>query len=225
MHYYIDGYNLLFRGGAPGSSLQARREELIEELNRIAQRFSLAITVVFDAMHQPDESCRSHYKSLEIIFTSKKESADHYLLRLIEEDSFPSQITLVSSDRDLCWKAKLAGAQTQSVENFLQHTEEPRKGHRRLVQKKGQQPFKDLEKVLPKEKAEPPPKKPTPAPKTPQADDPYLKVFEDRYEASKEKLEDPTTEDKEAFLPGESEEQRWLRLFEERLRKGDRNGY
>lgn len=205
------------------------------------ERFRLQLTLVFDAMHQPELSRRSHYKSLEVIFTSRRESADHYLLRVIEEAEMPSKITLVSSDRELAWKARLKGAHTQSVENFLQMIAEPRKAHRSLISKQKQ--------VTPPQaprKASSPPQKKKPSENLDtkikkQVLDPeleaYREIFEKRYDKEKDltstspkqvkpltpmmksrkkqsskkhKLDAPTPEDK---LDGESEYERWLRLF------------
>lgn len=213
---------------AHGQELQSLREELIETLNEKAERFGLGITIVFDAMHQPDASTRSHFRSVEIIFTARRESADHYLLRIIEEAEFPSAITLVSSDRDLAWKARLKGAHTLSVENFLCMVKEGRHSHRGLKPKqKIQSPPPSPKRALPKLKQEAEPSSQSLA--DPELEK-YRQAFEERLAQEKpipikpsnavpkdqSKQRRPKVRRKDSS-PGESDFERWRRLFEERF--------
>ena len=224
MQYYVDAYNLLFRKGkGSGSSLQSQREKVVQELNQKAQRFHLDMTLVFDAMHQPEQSRRYHYQSLEIVFTSRKQSADQYLLHVVEESSRPSEITIVSSDRDLTWKAKLLGAETVSIEGFLQQLEEPRKRHRQIrSRKKPDNVFnRELKKLEKTSESKPEPEPPKPKKQKPSGEiAAYLEVFETRFQEleSPETPEEPTPPAPSAPpAVQETEEQRWMRLFERRL--------
>lgn len=121
MHYYIDGYNLLFRASWNSSkkTLEGQRQALIEMLDRYASLLHLNVTVVFDAPLQTEEWKRCHFRSLEIIFTSRGESADDFLITHFERLLEPKKTCLVSSDKRLAMKAKGFGIRAETVEEFL----------------------------------------------------------------------------------------------------------
>lgn len=121
MHYYIDGYNLLFRASWHSSkkTLEEQRQALIEMLDREVSLLHLNVTIVFDAPLQTEEWRRSHFRSLEIIFTSRGESADDFLIALFERHVAPKKACLVSSDKRLAAKVKGLGIRAESVEEFL----------------------------------------------------------------------------------------------------------
>jgi len=119
MHYYIDGYNLLFRTARAGDDLQTQRQYIIEELNTMLQVAEIDATVVFDAQYQPGESARSHYKHLMIQFTAIGETADELILDELKRTLKPRQETVVTSDKKLAWLARRLSAKTESVEEFM----------------------------------------------------------------------------------------------------------
>lgn len=119
MHYFIDGYNLMFRILRAGDDLQLQRESIIRDLNRKIEVVGLDVTIVFDAQYQSGESSRSHLQHLEICFTSQGETADELILRQLQHDKNPRQQTIVTSDKKLAWLARRRGAQTETVEDFL----------------------------------------------------------------------------------------------------------
>lgn len=120
MHYYIDGYNMLFRVmSRQGLNLRSQRENIIYELDKKITLIKLDVSLVFDATFQIGERSRSHFHSLEILFTAAGETADDFILDELKNSLNPEHETVVTSDKDLAWRARLRSAHTQSVEDFL----------------------------------------------------------------------------------------------------------
>jgi uncharacterized protein len=120
MHYYVDGYNLLFRHFLNDSDLKSQREQVIKELNAKIDIVHIDISLVFDASFMPGEGTKAHYKHLEILYTSYGEIADDFIIRKLKtECSLPQQEVVVTSDKRLAWRAKCAGAHVQLIEEFL----------------------------------------------------------------------------------------------------------
>ena len=120
MQYLIDGYNLLFRLPKTTLSLQKKRERLIEELNHTVVSLNLQVTLIFDASNDERySSTRSHYDAIEIVYTTKEQSADNYILSLVENSGAPHLLCVVTSDRDLANKSHLLGAKTIALQDFL----------------------------------------------------------------------------------------------------------
>lgn len=123
MHYWIDGYNLLFRFKRthPDSDLdlQRARQFILEELNEKVSCVQIEVSIVFDATWQIGEGSRSHLGALEILFTAEGETADEYILDEISHLSDPRQETLVTSDKKLASQARSYRAHTQTVEEFI----------------------------------------------------------------------------------------------------------
>lgn len=119
MHYYIDGYNLLFRILKAGDEIRKQREELICDLEKKVNLLELDVTLVFDSHYQKDDNTRSHFKSLTIIYTATGETADEYILQELKESHAPTKHTVITSDKRLAKLCKLRLAATQSVDEFL----------------------------------------------------------------------------------------------------------
>lgn len=123
MHYWIDGYNLLFylpKARHSKTSFEEKRRALILEINKQALDLSIQITLVFDASDQKaTHDSRSHYDSLEIIYTHPKKSADEAILEAVKLHKRPSTLCVVTSDKDLSSKACYLGAVTLSLPEFL----------------------------------------------------------------------------------------------------------
>ena len=119
MHYYVDGYNLLFRVFASEISLQKQRGALLSFLSRKAIQQHLSITVVFDAPKQPEGTLRGHHGPLEVVYTSSGESADDYIISIFNVPHRKDRIVVVTSDRELMRRAQQAGARVMTVEAFL----------------------------------------------------------------------------------------------------------
>ena len=119
MHYFIDGYNLMFRVLRTGDDLQKQRESIVSDLNKKIQLLNLNVTIVFDAHYQYGEGSRSLFESLEISFTDHGESADDYILKRVKSSPNPKQETVVTSDNKLAWRVRSLLGKTESVKEFL----------------------------------------------------------------------------------------------------------
>ena len=119
MHYYIDGYNLLFRVLRAGDDLQKQRQEITADIGKKVTLLELEATLVFDSHYQKDGYVRSHLNSLEIVFTAMGETADELILQELKESAHPSQHTVVTSDKKLANLCRLRQAKTESIDEFL----------------------------------------------------------------------------------------------------------
>lgn len=117
MKYFVDGYNLLFKEAWARScnSLEEARTQLIQELDSLASSLNIDIIVVFDAPFQDDDAKRGHYRSLEIVFTAKGQTADDYLASAVE--GLGTQAVVVTSDRGL--KRRIKGSRVENVHEFI----------------------------------------------------------------------------------------------------------
>lgn len=120
MHYLVDGYNLLFRVCHKTSSLQSRRELLITLLDQQLAFLKGRCSLIFDSSEQLREApeCAS-FANLDVTYTPRNLTADHYIIELVEQSSSPKTLTIVTSDRDLARACRSIGAHTLTVEAFL----------------------------------------------------------------------------------------------------------
>lgn len=115
MHYWIDGYNLLFRISKDYQAMKGNERKLLVAINEAMHRRHFQATVVFDGREKdPPEALRKNLDALAIIYTPYNQTADDYILQ-----NFSPNDTIVSSDRELTGKARQRGAQTLSVEQFV----------------------------------------------------------------------------------------------------------
>lgn len=243
MHYFIDGYNLLFRL-IPHSQddLQSRRELIIHDLNTKVSLLKLDVSIVFDSPFQIGEGSRSHYHELEILFTAEGETADEYILDEIKSVLHPEHETVVTSDKKLALRVRNRLAHTESVEDFILWLNKAYKNKLRQIKKTKQPPFT----------TRPPSNSLTQRSSshmlTPSKDaaleacaDYYSQVFESKWQEilkqeqtkkqdslpSKKKQRSPSPKKStkpQHFLPSQegeektvTEMERWLKIFEERL--------
>lgn len=233
MHYYLDGYNILFRGADAVGDLKKQRDLLIWELNEKVRALNLDVTVVFDAHYQLTEGTRSIFDSLEICFTEAQESADEYILKRLKGCASPKLETVVTSDNRLAWAARRYLAKTESVSEFLswlnkRYNAKLKKeiSYRENIQKSS------LSKLplVSKEYSDKTKESPSPKKTASESFDYYLYHFEKehrestsptvskeeskktkRVSKSKKKKEIP-----EVISNEEPDMQRWLRLFQEK---------
>src|SRR5262249_55554145 len=117
MRLLIDGYNLLHVMGlmrprlGPEGLLKARRA-LIGRLARALSANAHEVTVVFDASAAPPDVPREEsQRGVHIYYAQRKgEEADDVIERLLQEDSAPKSLTMVSNDHRLIRAAKRRGA-------------------------------------------------------------------------------------------------------------------
>ncbi len=221
MHYYIDGYNFLFRFSSEKSGFTHQRELMIQELDQKADALKLEITLVFDAHFQIGEASRSHFKCLEVLFTAFGESADDLILQEIAQERAPDKITVVTSDKKLAWFARRCDAKTESVEHFRSWLN--RRHQNRLRRDANPKPVKVAPK--PAENAIPvakPTQKPSENKSVEACFDYYLDVFQDRLKVLPEEkkrhpkvTEDVPEKGKTREEASHSDFERWLKAFEE----------
>jgi uncharacterized protein len=120
MHYYIDGYNLMFRSHTAGDNLQAQREKIVFDLNAKIQFLKLKATLVFDAAYCHGDSTQSHFKYIKILFSAQGQTADELILAELQACGSSDQQVVVTSDKQLAYQARRLHAQTESVEEFLE---------------------------------------------------------------------------------------------------------
>jgi uncharacterized protein len=106
MRWLIDGYNVMHAGGRLGPKLgregfrRARRRFLDELSTVLGPQVVRQTTVVFDAsVHPGDFALDAEYRGLGILFALGDENADARIEQLIDGDSNPRMLTVVSSDR------------------------------------------------------------------------------------------------------------------------------
>lgn len=241
MHYFIDGYNLLFRLlHSSGSNLQSQREAIIYDLNKKIALVKIDVSIVFDATSQIGGGSRTHYDHLEILYTAEGETADEYIIEEIKNHPQPQQEIIVTSDKKLSWLVRNRSAHTETVEEFTLWLNRS---------------YKNKLKQLKKEKIEPPP----PSFQLPQKNtsplallkdapiedytDYYAKIFESEWEAIQVQEEEkrkkelacsanstkrPPRKPKKHHDPFEvppspeekaaTELERWLKIFEHKSR-------
>lgn len=120
MEHWIDGYNFLFRITKDYKTLQRQKNHILTSLETWVDTFHLHLTLIFDGKHKaPAEAIRGHLRTIEIIYTHEHQSADDYIIEHIEHHPKPSQVIVVSSDREVLGKSKQLGAKTQTIEEFL----------------------------------------------------------------------------------------------------------
>ena len=232
--------NLLFRIKRTPHDLQKNRQSIIFDINKKSSMLKLAISMVFDSVHQEGESTRTHYDNLEILFTAKGETADEYILNALKYSSNPRQETVVTSDKQLAVLSRHYLAKTETVEAFIQRLN--RTYEKKLSSSKKPHPEVKEKKTLPELKKASPPATFIPTSATPleKCADYYEQIFEAEWQeiqkneqllAEKEaalaalkpkarrprKIEDPFAAPLLPEPSASNEMERWLILFENRL--------
>lgn len=230
MHYLIDGYNLLFSLYGPVENhLKAFRESLIQSLNIPIEFLTLDVSIVFDSYLYPGEGSRSHFRHLEILFTAETITADDFIIHFLKNCQNPHRELIVTNDRGLTLHAKSLGAHTQKIEAFLHWLE------CRYVNKKKGNKAKSVQtaKVAKSsDDSEPSLEKKFLA----GTDEYYLAHFEKenallremeankkafkKKKPQKQKIETEDTNIDPIKTKRMSEKERWLTIFEEKLKKG-----
>ena len=130
MHYFIDGYNLLFRlPQRKERSLEKQRESLIEVLDTELAHIKGHVSVIFDSSEQIRDFAQCAKKNnLEVIYAPKGKTADEYIIELVEQRKNPKILIVVTSDGGLARQCKHLGSQTKTIEDFLEFVANKSKG-------------------------------------------------------------------------------------------------
>ena len=207
MHYIIDGYNLLFWLKGDRQNLESLRRSFIQDMDRKAELLKMEMTIVFDGHFQEDEQTRTHYRNLEIIYTSHGESADELIVSELESSLDVRKEVVVTSDRELSWRAKRLHAKTEKANEF----------YRTLQERYRKRQKRQVKEASPKRKV----KRPVPVETEVVVDDEsleyYQSVFEERLK-EEERLEQKLPKRKKSEGQKKVDDyKRWLKVFEEKL--------
>lgn len=150
MHYYIDGYNLLFRIFEDIDPLREKREIVIEALQDTFSDVKLNLSIVFDSRFELSEDFPTRFSQgpLEIIYSPRGLCADKYILELLSFEKHPKAVTIVTSDNFLAKQAKQIGAKVKDLEDFLEFFNRKRSTKKRKEQKFSQETTYDFERLL-----------------------------------------------------------------------------
>lgn len=120
MHYLVDAYNLLFRALKKRDSLEKSRKLMIEELNKLVSQLNLRVTLVFDGAEKTEQlPSRGHYDSIELVYTPKSITADQYIFEEVTHSKTPTQITVVTNDRELSTKCHNHRSKIMKTDEFI----------------------------------------------------------------------------------------------------------
>lgn len=121
MLYLLDGYNLLFTLTESDHPFAQQRQKIIHFLQKRFASFKMTGVLVFDGrVRRGEESGRSYPSPLEVIYTSKEQSADQFIIEQIETSQNPRQVTVVTNDRGLIANVHPLGAKTIGNAKFIQ---------------------------------------------------------------------------------------------------------
>ncbi|PCI94355.1 hypothetical protein COB11_03935 [Candidatus Aerophobetes bacterium] len=150
MHYYIDGYNLLFRIFEDINPLREKRETVIETLQTTLSDVKLKLSIVFDSRFELSEDfpTRLSRGSLEIIYSPKGLCADKYIIELLSFVKHPKATTVVTSDNHLALEVKALGAKTKSIDEFLEYLSRKRDAKFQRDEKTTSETPYDFERLL-----------------------------------------------------------------------------
>lgn len=121
----IDGYNVI--GNWPelnklklDNRLADARDELINIISEYKKYRDLDMKIIFDAMYVPGLSKKDKKHNLDIVWTSKDETADSYIEAYArQKQSRFVQVVVVTSDQAEQWTVFSAGALRISARELL----------------------------------------------------------------------------------------------------------
>jgi predicted RNA-binding protein with PIN domain len=134
MRYLIDGYNLLHamglvRGKAGPHGLEQARKALLGRLCGDHGIEAGAVTVVFDAAHAPpDAAAEGEYQGVHILYALQSE-ADEVIETLIQRESTPRQLMVVSDDHRIQQAGRRRHCSVRGCLDYLEEME--RRRHRK----------------------------------------------------------------------------------------------
>jgi predicted RNA-binding protein with PIN domain len=119
--FIVDGYNLLhcFRdlGRMMGRDPERARGELVRRLGVFRGRKRIRVWVVFDGRGDEDELKRAGAFGVRVFFSGQM-SADHRIIQLLKQQKNPRAWTVVSSDREVQFRARGAGGEVSGSGRF-----------------------------------------------------------------------------------------------------------
>jgi predicted RNA-binding protein with PIN domain len=120
MHFFIDGYNLLFFHLTPDENLKKTREELIQLLDKKLKALNIKATLIFDGFNQIESAGeRQYFDALTVVFSPRSETADEYILEHVSSAKKPNEITVITGDKKLAQAIRNLGAHCKTPKVFL----------------------------------------------------------------------------------------------------------
>lgn len=148
MHYFVDGYNLLFHLTKKGNPLCQYRHELITYFATSISSF-LDIVLVFDGSDPHEKhSIKHHVGQLEIIYTPLNITADFYIFEKVQLYKNPTHTTVVSNDQELIKRCRALGAKTLSLTDFLSYVAKKKKKQKRSIVTPAQETPQEISRLL-----------------------------------------------------------------------------
>ena len=123
----MDCYNVL-RATMPPVLAGLDEAGLCRALSRLARDGAVKgpMTVVCDGVVKPLGLTRSPVDEVELIYSGKKKSADDVIIEMIEADTAPRRLLVVSSDREIMKAARRRKATAVSAAEFIRMLAAPR---------------------------------------------------------------------------------------------------
>ncbi|ANZ57301.1 DNA-binding protein [Fructilactobacillus lindneri] len=145
----VDAYNIIgswqhLNQMKLANQLPEARDELLKELSEYQKYSGKEIIVVFDAMYVPGLAKSSKQKNLEVVWTSKNETADSYIEKLAaREQSLFTQVEVATSDHAEQWTIFSAGALRVSGQDLLRDVKLAKKEIKRITKNYHQEKVKN----------------------------------------------------------------------------------
>jgi len=153
MPYLIDGYNLLYAMGALHArvgpdGLQKARLRLLGLLHGCYGDEAGTVTVVFDAAGAPPGAPEEHeYHGLHVRYAVHQQQADDLIEFLIQHDSAPRQLVVVSDDRRLQNAARRRHCTVLGCLDYLEDVQQRRERRRRKPREAEKKPALSSEEM------------------------------------------------------------------------------
>jgi hypothetical protein len=113
----IDGYNLLHQTMPP--ILAGLDEDTLCRLLAVSRWRGERMTVVFDGKVKPHASAESPVAGVRMLWSGPRQTADAVIHRLIQRDSAPKRLLVVSSDHEIQRSARRRRARFQDSDRFV----------------------------------------------------------------------------------------------------------
>ncbi|MBW1606001.1 NYN domain-containing protein [Lactobacillus sp. Sy-1] len=129
----VDAYNVI--GSWPelnelklDNRLPEARDELLRILSEYKKYRKINMVIIFDAMYVPGMAKKDKHYNLDVVWTSKDETADSYIESLArKKQSRFTQVIVVTSDQAEQWTVFSAGALRLSSRDLLQDVKRAKK--------------------------------------------------------------------------------------------------
>ena len=118
LHIIIDGYNVIGSDQGLRGDLEAKRDELVQDLQRYQARKGYPVTVVYDGWRAGRiEEMKQQIGNVNVLFSRYGEKADQVIERMARE--MGAGCVVVTSDRELRRSVETRGAVAIYVREFV----------------------------------------------------------------------------------------------------------